>query len=221
MNHKRQVLSIAFVWVFTFGLTYPYIHVLSIKDGSCWDNWNSPVDAFIYFSIYMGLTWIISPIIMAVCYSVSLYKLNKTSVINNNHMAMIQRRQQNKKLTIMFAFIVLIFFITTFPYAVNFLVYSYWNAFDKERVQKHRNLLTHLNYGLFTISAFNSTVNCFIYAKMHTGVIYSVRKFKSQVLRSLSRRKRFHNLELSSISNNTQCEDCVVTNIQNNIYEKH
>ena len=115
MNHKRQVLCIAFVWVFTLGLTYPYTHVLSEKRGSCWDNWNSPVDAFIYFSIFMGLTWIISPVIMAICYSISLYKLNKTSVINNNHLAMLQRRQQNKKLTKMFAFIVLIFFITTFP----------------------------------------------------------------------------------------------------------
>ena len=181
MNHKRQMTCIAFVWFFTLGLTYPYTHVLSVKDGTCWDNWNSPSDAFIFFSVFVTMTWIISPVIMAICYSISLYKLSKTSVINNNHMATFQRRQQNKKLTKMFAFIVLIFFITTFPHAINFLVYSYWKAFDKERLEKHRNLLSHLNYGLYTIAAFNSIVNCFIYAKLHTKVIHSIRRLKRQV----------------------------------------
>ena len=183
MSNKRQVLYIAFVWVFSLGLTYPYTHVLSVKDGSCWDNWNSPVDAFIYFSVYTAMTWIISPVIMAICYSISLYKLNKTSVINNNHMATFQRRQENNKITKLFAFIVLIFFITTFPYAMNILVYSYWKAFDIERLEKHHNLLSHLNYGLYTIASFNSIVNCFIYSKLHTRVI-------PMVIRSIRRSKR-------------------------------
>ena len=169
LSKTKRAVGICLVWLSSIAVSYPYVHVLTVIDGVCWDDWKTTVDQFIFFFMLFLLICIIPTSIMIMSYTVSLRKIMNNKLV----LGQVQdgkRHQQNAKILKMFIFIVVVFILLITPYFINLIIMVYTMAYEKEFFETHANLLYELNYGLFTIAAFNSCANCFIYAKMHPEV---------------------------------------------------
>ncbi|XP_057305769.1 neuropeptide Y receptor type 4-like [Hydractinia symbiolongicarpus] len=181
LSRSNKISSVCFVWFLSLLVTYPYCHFQELRDDICASMWSSQKQQFIYFTIFIIVVSFIPVIVMVIAYTLSAYHLHKRVKIHHNSIATAKRIQQNRRITNMFALIVFVFVVLTTPYWIFVFLYTAIQAFDWTTFQTYNDMLVSLNYSLFTLYAFNSCVNFFIYARMY----HSFRKVFKKFLRHI------------------------------------
>lgn len=152
----------------------PYIHVSHINNDVCNAHWKKNSDKLIYFCILEGVSCVIPIFIMTVVYTISSRKLQKRKVPSDDKHLSQKRKRQTHKITSMFRTIVVIFFLLTAPYMTCIFMTSWCLSY--KLCKDNREVLNYISYISYTLASFNSTVNPFIYARMHRGLNRRARK---------------------------------------------
>jgi len=178
----KRMCGVALVWTIALTITSPMSYHLILSSQGCWDVWNSPQDRFLYITLFEISTCLIPIVILIIAYAMSARKLIKSQLETENHTILV-RLKQNQKITKMFALIVVIFVLLTTPYLVILFTITYYATYDIMTYYNNIKVLQALNYGLFILSAFNSTVNCFVYAKFHGTIVKGMSRVSLRVSR--------------------------------------
>ncbi|XP_057307216.1 neuropeptide receptor npr-1-like [Hydractinia symbiolongicarpus] len=170
VSPTKKVATVILIWLIAIVITFPYANNHVADETGCWARYDSLNNQYVYVAIFCIVTCVIPTIIMTISYVISTLKMKKTVKVQTTRKASVVRKEQSQRLTKMFALIVGVFVILTTPYLIFLFTFMYYATYRLETFMEHRVLLSALNYALFTFAAFNSCVNCVIYAKMHTGV---------------------------------------------------
>ena len=130
---------------------------------------SDPIFCFISAEFTFYVTFAVLAIIVPIIISASNYfqiaMLVAHTSKKHTHSFSQQRQQENALLYKTMLCTITVFAILTVPYACYLVVYMTLVTFSETYFNEHQNMLTSLNYVVFTTSAFNSCVNPFIYAK--------------------------------------------------------
>lgn len=170
VSPTKKVATVILIWLIAIAITFPYANNHVADETGCWARYDSLNNQYLYVAIFCIVTCVIPTIIMTISYVISTSKMKKTVKVQTTRKASVVRKEQSQRLTKMFALIVGVFVVLTTPYLIFLFTFMYYATYRLETFLEHRVLLSALNYALFTFAAFNSCVNCVIYAKMHTGV---------------------------------------------------
>ena len=176
----KRIIGVLTVWSVAFLVTLPYTLHLRLGNNGCWPKWKHAKHEFVYIIIYETSTCILPTLIMITAYTLAARKLKESQLKTENY-SILRRLKQIKKVTRLFILMVLVFIVLTFPYLAFMFIFHYLAIYDIQSYYRNSKLLNTLNYGLFAFSLFNSTVNCFIYAKMCFGIPKTVNKISQKI----------------------------------------
>ena len=175
----KRIIGVLTVWSVAFLVTLPYTLHLRLGNNGCWPKWKHAKHEFVYIIVYETSTCILPTLIMITAYTMAAKKLKESQLKTENY-SILRRLKQIKKVTRFFILMVLVFIVLTFPYLAFMFTFHYLALYDIKSYYRNHKLLNTLNYGLFAFSLFNSTVNCFIYAKMYFGIRKTMSKISQR-----------------------------------------
>ncbi|XP_057303399.1 neuropeptides B/W receptor type 1-like [Hydractinia symbiolongicarpus] len=215
-SKTRSLIEIGGAWLLALCIVSPfaYKHTYVLKYDICYDAWHT-TDGFldrlrrlIYYSVYEGFGCFIPMIIMGIVYTKSVIILNNRQVPGNNKTLEVKRKKQNKRIIKMFGTIVFVFLALTTPYMINVIIVVYYQAYRMKKYLENTEFFFNLNYGLFTLSAFNSCINPFIYARMHHSMKKSFNKHVSTIWKTTKK-----SVSEISVTSKSQMRGRTFTNI--------
>ena len=201
-SRLRSSVEVLIVWIIALSVVgFQMYHTqIFIPYNICTDVWPTRVKKFTYYAVLQSFSCFLPIIFMAALYMLCAYKLYSMEMPGDDKRLAVKRKKQNKQIVTMFGAIVLIFFLLTTPYSVYTTVTNYYAVFDFAIYYANRNLYFQLSYALYTIAAFNSCVNPFIYAKMHHNMKKSFKKHIS-TWRSTSDMSKISNRSTATFQN--------------------
>ncbi|XP_057307219.1 neuropeptide Y receptor type 2-like [Hydractinia symbiolongicarpus] len=189
VSPTKKVATVILIWLIAIAVTFPYANNHVADETGCWARYDSLNNQYVYVAIFCIVTCVIPTIIMTVSYVISILKLKETVKVQTTRKASAVRKEQSQRLTKMFALIVAVFVVLTTPY-LNFLfIFMHYATHRPKTFMEHRVLFYALNYALFTFAAFNSCVNCVIYAKMQSGVRAFLNCLRGRIRRRIVQEK--------------------------------
>ena len=170
ISGRRTAVTVLCIYLFSFFLVLPNSYHSKVTDKECWSKWPNPRAEFTFYVVFAVLA-IITPIIIAASNYYQIAILVASTSEEHTHSFSRQRQQENALLYKTMLCTITVFAILTVPYACFLVVYMALVAFSETYFIEHQNMLTSLNYVVFTTSAFNSCVNPFIYARYDMRIL--------------------------------------------------
>lgn len=180
-------MIVLLLWLACILVVSPYIYVLRVIQGACFDDWNAH-SKFTYYAFIQSLSCFIPMIIMVVVYTLSAREMKQKKVPGENDRLHTRRRKRIQSMTQMFGVIVVIFFLMTTPYMVSSFVVAYYGTFNRQKYAENRDLLVNLQYATYTLMAFNACIDPLIYSVRYNDLRNGFKNTMSTITR---RRRKF------------------------------